>query len=135
MNTLSWILYIADVLPGLSVLLGVTGGIVAVSVAVVPFVMYMVRNDEANCYGSAGGDRAREYLKTHTPWEGLKYVWIPFLFVIFSVLIPETETFYLIAASEIGQSAAQTEFGQEILDDIQEVIQLQIDSLRPSVED
>lgn len=135
MNTLSWILYIADVLPGLSALLTVVGGILTVAVAAVPFVLYMIRHDEASSYGGKREERAKDYLENHTPWEGLKYAWIPFLFVIFSAMVPQKETFYLIAASEIGQAAVQSEVGQEMLEDIQEVIQLQINSLRPSVED
>jgi hypothetical protein len=135
MNTLSWILYVADVLPGLSLLLTAVGGILTVSVAVVPFVLYMIRHDEASCYGGKREERAKTYLENHTPWEGLKYAWIPFVLVLFSALVPQKETFYLIAASEIGQAAVQSEVGQEMLEDIHEVIQLQIENLRLSVED
>lgn len=50
--------------------------------------------------------------------------------VVFSSLLPSKEAVYLIAGSEAGEAVVTSDTGQEILDDIQEVIKYQLQQLK-----
>ncbi len=49
------------------------------------------------------------------------------------VLIPSKEAIYLIAASEAGEMVVTSEAGKELLSDIREVLDAQLQSLKPAV--
>jgi hypothetical protein len=50
--------------------------------------------------------------------------------LLFSTLIPSKETIYLIAGSQAGEAVVTSESGQEILNDIHEVIKHQLGQLK-----
>lgn len=99
MNSLSWFLYFADVIPNIA---KIFYGIGFSSIAV--FVLWVL-------------------------------YWKPFLIVsVFSFLvsafIPNTETIYMIAGSELGETAITSERGQRVADKIEAYIDLQLDSAK-----
>lgn len=124
MNDLSWFLYFADVLPNLSSALGfllgvsiVFGGIGMVFLTIWTFTSEF--------------ESASERVKTFVP---KLQKWLVSMFFIMGtlwVLIPSKETIYLIAGSEAGEYVVNTPEAKAILSDIQEVIQLQIEQLKP----
>lgn len=117
MNGLSWFLYFAELLPRLgsfSMLLGLLVLILwAARVALL---------------------KAEEY-----PFEGVitgkvppKYsmVGIGLSFVLVALLIPSKDTIYLIAGSQAGEAVVTSAAGQEIVDDIQQIIKHQLGTLK-----
>ena len=54
---------------------------------------------------------------------------IGFSLLLLSALIPGKDTIYMMAGSEFGEHAAQTERGQELVDRINEVIDAQLERL------
>lgn len=117
MNDLSWFLYFADILPNVGTALGLIGGLGLLAYAVIT--------------GIVAGHRDCSYGKYESNFHG---VWwpIPVLVVIMtlSAFVPSKETIYLIAGSEAGEAVVTSPQGQEILNDVQEVIRAQLNNLK-----
>jgi hypothetical protein len=116
MNNISWFIYFAEVIPNLKIVGVVFGLISFVSFFILPpkgVKMFSLAHEGP----FMGYDRP------------LHWVFL-FLSILFLVFTPSKETIYLVAGSEIAEYTVNTEYGQEILNDIKEVIQLQIKDLR-----
>lgn len=62
-----------------------------------------------------------------------KTKYLPHFFLactLLAAIIPSRDTIYLIAGSEAGEAVVTSEAGQEILEDIQEVIRYQLGELK-----
>jgi len=109
MNNLSWLIYVAEVLPG------VAGAVMFASMVSICVFVYLFA-----------------YMWT----EGLSTVTIAVLIVVFLVitlvcsLVPSKGTIYLIAGSEAGEYVVSTEAGQEIVNDVREIISYQLKQLK-----
>ena len=117
MNSLSWLLYLADVIGNLSgvfILLAFIFGGCTIFWGFAK-ACAIVDNDEG------AGDFARAF--AFTPW-----LFVLFLFL--SAVTPSKDTIYLIAGSEAGEAVVTSEAGQEILTNIQDVIKYQIQKLK-----
>lgn len=115
MNSLSWFLYLAEVtdsLKGFSIFSSIMSGLA--------FVFW---------FGAkvlSGNDRDAMQLVQAT-W------FVPWVFSIatlFAILTPSKGTLYLIAGAEAGEMVVTSEAGQEILNDIKEVIQFQLSEMK-----
>lgn len=109
MNTLSKFLYFADVLPNFAATIGIFCKIFIVVVCV-SNMLFMAINEK---WGLA--------------WEKAPYhIFYAFLALLLIAFVPDRETIYLIAGSEIAEMAVVSDYGQEILNDIHTVIKQQI---------
>ncbi len=124
MNSLSWLLYWADVLPRYSTWMSfLSFFLFAVSIVCV-FFYYLGSQDTRERRGKYVPSENRDPLNDD-PWEYiLEYTdearvcrslgwsrWTAFLFFILwgvSFMVPSKETFYMIAASQAGEQAMQT---------------------------
>jgi len=97
MNKLSWLLYWADTLPSLSAATGITSFVVVLACSIMFVLRIMWKTDEPEEYEKAG--RPLDIIKWLTP--------VAFLGLLLSSLVPEKDTFYMIAASEVGEEALQ----------------------------
>lgn len=109
MNSLSWFLYLADVIPNFSILFGLLSGGAAVA---------------AGISLMAWGDKVVQGK-------------VPVLFIFSSVLaasiassIPSKQTIYLIAGSEAGETVVTSQEGQEILNDVKAIIKQQLANMK-----
>lgn len=124
MNSLSWFLYLAEVLPSLAKTVGVFTGVLIVGITLVSFFRTMAVLES----GMGLSARKVEYKSIWGFWG--KTV-IPLLILgTLMTLIPSRDTIYLIAGSEAGEAVVTSEAGQEILNDIQEVIRYQLGELK-----
>jgi len=104
MNTLSWFIYWADVLPSLAqgiVMLILIGFLISVFINVYQLM-------ERNC---------------------TKYIWMPFLcafMLLLSSFIPSQNTLYAIAASEMGEDVYKSEQGQKIVKQLSDWVEAQL---------
>jgi hypothetical protein len=114
MNSLSWFLYLAEVVPDIGVLLFTSGTIFGLGSS----FYWLMCSTQRNLYGKG------------QPFYFTKI--IPVLIVVFTlgVLIPSEETIYLIAGSEAGVAVVTSPEGQEILNDIHQVIKHQLGQLK-----
>jgi hypothetical protein len=118
MNDLSWFLYLADVLPRVGSFAGGLSGFLVVVTVGTLFMVAMVNAEPS-------------FKKLGYPWKTIVVALVSALiFGVSSALIPSKETIYLIAGSEAGEAVVTSEAGQEILDDIHQVIKHQLNSLK-----
>lgn len=113
MNSLSWFLYIAEVIPNLGYLFGLIGVIGAAIFGFWGFTSFLM---------SPVGD------EVPPPSKSLLVVSI--LLLTISTLIPSSQTLYLMAGSEAGEAVVTSEEGQEILNDVREVVKHQLKQLK-----
>ena len=117
MNSLSWFLYLADVLHTMSKFLIVTG-VLSTAFSLLTMLPILdpkiVKETTRQWY--------YKYLKRTIP--------IYFLLICIGVLIPSKQTIYLIVGSEAGEAVVTSEEGREILNSIKEVIEIQIKKLK-----
>lgn len=113
MNTLSWFLYLADVLPRLAV----GAGFVFTMLTLCFFIWIPI-----SAIGAANGG-GPTFPKT-------RWVVGCLLLALSTTLIPTRETLYLIAGSEAGEMVIKDENTQAIIKDVREVIQLQLERLK-----
>ena len=104
MNTLSWFIYWADVLPSFAIGLSIL------------FLFSFLISVFINVY---------QLLEK----ESKKYVWIPFLCAFLLLLcsfIPSQRTLYAIAASEMGEDVYKSEQGQKIVKQLSDWVEAQL---------
>ena len=123
MNNLSYFLYFAGVSPSL--------GSVMLTVSTLLTIVWVV----LGAYSQQEYTVSR-YSETETQWQcrypfdgwsrtGVTHTWLVKLAAVLlfvSVLIPPTETIYLIAGSEAGEMVITSEAGAEMLDNLQKAI-------------
>lgn len=135
MNNLSWFLYFADVLPNVAGTFA-TGGIIITAAAVAgTLVAAALAEDEATSFSKEKRAVGQESLKNKEYLWPLKFLWIGIPLIIASTFVPSRETIYLIAGSEAGQMAIESETGQNLFDEIQLVIEHQLDILQGNSND
>lgn len=110
MNALSLILYTVSVLSSISVLS---------EFLLFGFVIYFCGRWFA--HGVSGGDISPP---------GKNSIWVFIVLAILIVFIPQQTTMYMIAGSEIAESVAYTEEGQELLDSVRQTILHQLEEAR-----
>ena len=117
MNNLSWFLYVADVFPYVGFLLT----IVCSLLLPILFIWYLI----VTGVNSDFNNKDKHFSKPSQA----NFIWV-FVVLLLASLIPSQETIYLIAGSEAGEYVAETEAGQAILNDVQEIIQIQLRNLK-----
>lgn len=120
MNTLSYVLYFSDVIPSIAGFIRFIG----VSLIGIWIILGLV---------SKPSDRSAEF-----PFHGwavdgvrqIKLVVLGVIIIIVSLTIPSKETFYMIAASELGETVVTSPEAKEIMSDIQEVIKGKLNQMK-----
>lgn len=113
MNTLSFLIYLADVVPNL--------GFLFFFVAASIFIYHAVARVFISLYNIENPHRNKSYPKlTKTTVGFLAF------FALGSAIIPSTETMYLIAASEMGEVVVQSEEALELYEIIKERISTEV---------
>lgn len=117
MNQLSWLLYWADVLPSLSAFIAVLM-FFGCGASVILLVFHFVGGEETRGYKFDGTDPRYMEPDLHKYTDDArtcqKLWWaklsLPICFILWgsAFLIPDKDTFYMIAASEAGEQAVQT---------------------------
>lgn len=105
MNSLSWLLYFADILGNLKIVL-VLAGIALAVLVVVNMIVGSIEVSEGNKYGYHGSD----FVESVRRWNKFRaYIWVPIPIFFLACLCPTSNTMYAIAASEMGEKFSKTE--------------------------
>lgn len=116
MNNLSLFLYLADVLP---------------KIFIGPIITLIVVGFFLCCLAAMAADEYRGDFVMKIFKRGIIPCLIGIiLMVTLQCAVPSRETFYMIAASEMGEQVVKTPEAQKMMDDIREVIQYQIGKLK-----
>lgn len=110
MNNLSLLLYLSDVLYSFTVGIGMA----LICFWAIYAVVVMSR-----------GPDFEDVPKPKTAW-----FWVTGLLVTFLALVPSKETFYLIVASEAGETVVNTPEAKELMKDVREVLDAQLEKLK-----
>jgi hypothetical protein len=119
MNQLTLVIYLADILPSLSIMLAILS-VCGLCAAGIITICFLARNSDYD-------------LRRRPNWVPHVYTWwrwaAPLIFVMIfcSILIPGRQTILLMAGSQFGQQIVETPQAKELLDGINKVIQQQID--------
>lgn len=125
MNSLSWFLYLADVIGNVQGLL-VTLSVLSGTGLFLWFLFGFIGIDsDWDAKRDVKRIRVKELSKSV-----VRFLWIPVMFALPASLIPTRDTIYLIAGSEAGEAVVTSQEGKEILNDIKEVIQYQLGELK-----
>ena len=121
MNGLSWLLYFADVLPSISAFVGTGAGILGFT-GLVAWI-------GGGAFANASDEDSDDYRLAHW-WEimGRKFFLVCVAVVPLTLLIPDTQTFYLIAASEAGEVVVESDEAQMLFDRVTAIIDQELDS-------
>lgn len=111
MNTLSWLLYVADVIPNLGVAFGLSAFFIAVGV-LIAIVVGAHKRDFA--YGEDEKQKWQDGYDLQR--KALRFAWLVPLLVFCAVLLPGKSTIYMIAASEMGETVVTNPEVAEIFD-------------------
>lgn len=124
MNNLSWLLYLADVLPNLANVAVIT--LTAVGCfGTIGIVAWFIDYADEKSRNDAKG------LPTTAPKPPIKtYILTLLISGFIFIFTPSKETIYLIAGSEAGEAVVTSNEGKEILNDIKEVIKHQLNNLK-----
>ena len=108
MNTLSWFLYLAEVVSNLSTFFF--------------FIGFM---------GTLIGGFTCAYLQFELrSSRGWKWLGVPFFFVLLSAVLPSKTTIYAVAASEMGEKVYQSQQGQKIVSLLEQYIDKQLKEIK-----
>jgi hypothetical protein len=130
-NTLSWLIYASDVIPNL-------GGVFiafAIGSAIFCAILFIFGSTTRD---SSQYSRAPKESQQDT-WDrgkksqitAFKLLAIPVICILIAVVIPSKNTFLMIAASEVGETVVKTDEAKAILKDLQDVIQTNLQALKP----
>ena len=135
MNNLSWFLYFADVLPNVAGTFATIGIIITCFAVAGTLVTAAITGDAASSFDKERRADGQKRLKNKEYLWPLKFPWIGLPLIIASTFVPSRESIYLIAGSEAGQMAIESETGQNLIDEIQLVIEHQLDVLQGNSND
>jgi len=115
MNTLSWFLYLASVSGQITFVIRFFVIISLLAMPVIILILSVWAGDNSN---------SREHKEElyNLRDRVLKMVWIPIIMAVLVSFIPDTQTMYMIAGSELGETAITSPEAKSIYDDIREVI-------------
>lgn len=116
MNNTSLLIYAADVLPSVAVSLLIFS-IVATGVTTIALIF--------SFESSLKEEKSANIRKSLKP-----LFWVCPAFFLLGLMIPSRDAIYLIAGSEIGETVVTSPEGQEIINDIREVIKAQLNALK-----
>ena len=131
MNTLSLLLYLTDVIYSFTgwLFFGLLFG--WVGYAVWRLTVHLWAEDTYSWDSSETKER-KKALRLLPYLPSKKWFWISGLSILFLVVVPSKETFYLIVASEAGEAIVETPEAQDLLDDVKEIIDIQLENLKES---
>ena len=125
MNSLSWLIYAAAVLPNMATMVGMFILVSCAVVMVFALIQYIGVCDAVSS-GTEDKSIAKGSLKKTAKTVAITMV---LTFIVVGV-VPDSKTIYMIAGSEAAEAVVSSEDGQEVLADIKEIIQLQLTNMK-----
>lgn len=118
MNSLSWFLYLADAVSSLGRMFSFLG-VIALIFGMLATIAWMVARGGLNAAKDRGAEKsALEWGEWVAVWNvGRRFLSIGFVLLVVSALLPSKNTFYAIAASQVGEQIVKSEQVQGVADD------------------
>lgn len=110
MNNLSWLLYLSDVLPSLSVSIAVISAVSGMLFGIAVVIFWCIYFDDDY------------YISIKVPIILSCFLVFTVFFGLLSNLIPSKQTILLIAASEMSEQVVKSQDGQEIMNNLKQIL-------------
>ena len=118
MNTVSFLIYLTHVLPTLGTIFGVAASALGI-VSVLSIIVWFVAKFEASSYRATEDDKRFPT----TVLSIVKLAVSGFLISsVLTVIFPNTQTMYMIAASELGEEVIVSPEAKQLYQDLREVL-------------
>lgn len=129
MNTLSILLYVADVLYTMTGVLtaALIFGWIIYAAATLAYKMW---SNDTWSSDEPEVKVAKKKARERSIFPAKKWFWISGLVITLLTLVPSKDTFYMIVASEAGETVVNTPEAKEIMSDVREIIDIQLEKLK-----
>jgi heme/copper-type cytochrome/quinol oxidase subunit 2 len=128
MNKLTILLYLMDALESMSMFIWF--GIIATAIAAVcTMQVYFAKKFNPSTWRTDQQTVHAKEIENSAKRASFWFIGTFIVLVFLSILIPSTQTLYLMAGSEVGEMAATSERGEQILNKIEMAIDAQLDKL------
>ena len=138
MKTLSWLLYAADVVPGIGRALGLLGLLAGMGWVIWSIVQAFWISENDDDYTRDRHPeryaRAQAALAASGYTAPPRFLIVPAALLVLSTLVPSRETILLIAGSEAGEAVVMSEAGRETLTLVQDALKAQLRELAGDTE-
>ena len=118
MNTVSFLIYLTYVLPSLSTIFGIAAFVLGMA-TLVAIVTYLVAKGEASSYRASDDDK-RFVVTVGGIVKFLVIGLVPSF--LLALTIPDRQTMYMIAASELGEEVIDSPEAKQLYQDLRDVI-------------
>ena len=130
MNNLSYILYFAEALPVVASNIQLVTILTTFTYLAYVVVFMLLKSDGTDTYARMyDKEKYKKWTDSYPIFSWWAAAVLFFLFLLTS-LVPSKETIYLIAASEVGEVAVESDVGKELLQDLSEILDHQLESLK-----
>lgn len=126
MNSLSWLLYFADILPAMATAWAVLSFFALLGWGFISVARLFEANSEAK---GSSADPFMEGWYIHIPKIQQLFFWAATVLGIISYSIPSKDTFYLIIASEGAEVIVTDESAKKMFQDVQSIVSLQLEEM------
>ena len=130
MNNLSYILYFAEALPMVASNIQLVLILAVFAYLAYATIFMILKADGTDSYARIyDKEKYKKWSDSYPVFSWWAAAVVIFLFLLTS-LVPSKETIYLIAASEVGEVAVKSDVGKELLQDLSEILDHQLESLK-----
>ena len=130
MNNLSYILYFAEALPVVASNIQLVLLLAVFAYLAYAIIFMILKADGTDAYAKIyDKEKYKKWTDSYPIFSWWATAVAIFLFLLTS-LVPSKETIYLIAASEVGEVAVESDVGKELLQDLSEILDHQLESLK-----
>lgn len=129
MNSLSWLIYGAEVIPSIGNLAGVVGAISGLGWIALNGITAIARGHHNDMSRYYKGDPIKGVRREHG--FVMPRLWIlPVVVLAVATVIPSKQTIYMIAASEMGQKVYETPATQGLLGDLHAIVKKELAKMK-----
>ena len=140
MNSVSWFLYLSDILSGVQFFSGSVGVIIFL-ISLAGFISTFawtrveeyIRSTDAN--GNSGWESKVVYPLKHIRGYTISFIIFSTFLMILAILVPSKETRFAIAASQVGEQIIQLEEVQEVGGEVGGLAKAAINLLRQNIQE
>lgn len=126
MNDLSWMIYLIEIAGNLSEIFGFLIFVGFILAAIASFIIFVIKSDDL----FEDEKKKLPHIK--------KYVRNVIIFLCFvtamHVFVPSKKTMYMIAASQMGEKALNSETGNDVLDILKQRIKIELKKTKKELE-
>jgi hypothetical protein len=129
MNTLSILLYLTEVLYSFCTVVVFAMVLGWAGYALHTLISKLWALDIFSCESEEVKEKKMK-IQARSVFPEAKWFWVTGILIFFLTLVPSRDTFYMILASEAGETVVNTPEAKEMMKDVREIIDAQLEKLK-----